>query len=103
MKVFLTGATGFIGQPLTWAMLHRGWQVTALVRRTDTTPVRLLRQAGAQVVQGDVVSSDRGLLREAMRGADLVFHNAGWYELGLPASQRPAMHAVNVEAADTVL
>ena len=103
MKVFITGATGFIGQPLTWAMLHRGWQVTALVRRTDTTPVRLLRQAGAQIVEGDVVTSERGLLREAMRGAGLVFHNAGWYELGLRAKDRPAMRAVNVDGADAIL
>jgi dihydroflavonol-4-reductase len=103
MKVFITGSTGFIGQPLTWAMLHRGWQVTALVRRTDTTPVRLLRQAGAQLVVGDVATSERGLLREAMRGAELVFHNAGWYELGLRAKDRPAMHAVNVEGTDTIL
>jgi len=103
MRVFITGATGFIGQPLTWAMLHRGWQVTALVRRTDTTPVRLLRQAGAQIVEGDVVTSERSVLREAMRGADLVFHNAGWYELGLRAKDRPAMRAVNVEATDTIL
>jgi nucleoside-diphosphate-sugar epimerase len=38
-----------------------------------------------------------------MRGADLVFHNAGWYELGLTATERPAMHAVNVEAVETIL
>jgi dihydroflavonol-4-reductase len=103
MKVFITGSTGFIGQPLTWAMLHRGWEVTALVRRTDTTPVRLLRQAGVKLVVGDVATSERGLLREAMRGADLVFHNAGWYELGLRAKDRPAMYAVNVEGTDTIL
>ncbi len=103
MRVFLTGATGFIGQPLTWAMLRRGWEVTALVRRTDTTPVRLLRQAGVKLVEGDVVASDRGLLREAMRGANIVFHNAGWYELGITAKARPAMHAVNVEATETIL
>ncbi len=103
MKVFLTGGTGFIGQPLTWALLRRGWQVTALVRRTDTTPVRLLRQAGAQVVTGDLVTSDRGLLREAMRGADLVFHNAGWYELGLRPKDHAAMHALNVGGTDTML
>ncbi len=103
MRVFVTGATGFLGQPLTWAMLRRGWELTALVRRTDTTPVRLLRQAGVKLVMGDLVTSERGLLREAMRGADLVFHNAGWYELGLPAKDRPAMRAVNVEATDTLL
>ena len=103
MRVFLTGATGFLGQPLTWAMLHRGWEVTALVRRTDTTPVRLLRQAGVKLVEGDLVTSERGLLREAMRGAGLVFHNAGWYELGLAARDRPAMRAANVDATETIL
>jgi dihydroflavonol-4-reductase len=103
MKVFLTGATGFIGQPLTWAMVRRGWQVTALVRRPETMAVRLLQQAGAKFVIGDVVTSERAALREAMRGADLVFHNAGWYELGLAAKHRAAMHAVNVGGADTIL
>src|SRR6476660_6226267 len=103
MKVFITGASGFIGQPLTWAMLRRGWEVTALVRRTDTTPVRLLRQAGGKLVVGDVVTSENGLLREAMRGADLVFHNAGWYELGITARARPAMLADNAEATETIL
>jgi len=36
MKVFLTGATGFIGRPLTQALLERGYHVTALVRRPDS-------------------------------------------------------------------
>ncbi len=50
-----------------------------------------------------MVTSERALLREAMRGADLVFHNAGWYELGVTSKARPAMHAVNVEATETIL
>jgi dihydroflavonol-4-reductase len=103
MRVFLTGATGFIGQPLAWAMLHRGWEVTALVRQTDTTAARLLRQAGVKLVVGDLLAIERSALLESMRGVDLVFHNAGWYELGLAARDRPAMHAVNVDATDTIL
>jgi len=39
MKVFLTGGTGFIGQPLTKVLLTRGWSVTALVRKPNTPPI----------------------------------------------------------------
>ncbi len=35
MKVFLTGGTGFIGQPLTQALLKRGWQVITLSRKVE--------------------------------------------------------------------
>jgi len=36
MNVFLTGGTGFIGQPLAKALLARGWSVTALVRKPNS-------------------------------------------------------------------
>ena len=39
MKVFLTGGTGFIGQPLTKALLARGWHVV-LVRKPDSPEAR---------------------------------------------------------------
>jgi nucleoside-diphosphate-sugar epimerase len=40
MKVFLTGGTGFIGQPLAHALLARGWNVVALVRQPDSPQAR---------------------------------------------------------------
>ena len=101
MKVFLTGGTGFIGLPLTRSLLQRGWQVTALVRRPDSPQGRALAQLGVRCVQGDVTNADS--MREAMRGCDVVIHNAAWYELGVSRRQQKIMHDVNLEGTRNVL
>lgn len=101
MKIFLTGGTGFIGQPLTQALLKRGWPVTALVRNPQSAEAKTLERLGAQLAQGDVTNRDS--LRTPMSGADVVFHNAGWYELGVSGAARAAMRAVNVQGAENVL
>jgi dihydroflavonol-4-reductase len=101
MKVFLTGGTGFIGQPLTQSLIARGWNVVALVRKANSPQARALIKMGAQCVAGDV--TDRESMRAGMTGADIVVHNAGWYELGVPKSARKLMHAINVTGTDNVL
>ncbi len=94
MKVFLTGGTGFIGTPLTRALVKRGWEVTVLTRSGNSP-------TGAKGVKGDV--TEQASLRAAMTGADLVIHNAGWYELGISAADRPKMQAINVQGTQNVL
>lgn len=101
MKVFLTGGTGFIGQPLTGALLARGWEVVALVRKPDSPEARTLSKIGAQCVAGDI--TDRESMRLGMTDADIVVHNAAWYELGVSNSARPLMQAINVTGTDHVL
>jgi dihydroflavonol-4-reductase len=101
MKVFLTGGTGFIGQPLTKALLSRGWNVTALVRRPEGPEAQALTRLGAVCVAGDV--TDRESMRAGMSGADIVIHNAGWYEMGVSIRARSLMHAINVTGTDNVL
>ncbi|MEK9164743.1 MAG: NAD-dependent epimerase/dehydratase family protein [Chloroflexota bacterium] len=126
MKVFLTGGTGFIGRPLTRALLQRGWDVTLLTRAAQETRTFAwsakspdfapksgdfgLRQAkvletmdgaGARAVRGDV--TDKDSMRAAMSGADVVIHNAGWYEIGIAPSARAEMRAVNVGGTENVL
>ncbi len=54
MKIFLTGGTGFIGQPLTQALIARGWNLLALVRNANSPQARALIKMGAQCVAGDV-------------------------------------------------
>ena len=96
--VFLTGGTGFIGQPLTASLLKRGWTVTALVRDPQGAAAQAIQQMGATLVQGDITKT--AAMRPAMTGADIVIHNAGWYELGIggrEAEQR--MQAINVDGA----
>ncbi len=94
MKIFLTGGTGFIGQPLTRQLLARGWQVTALVRNPNSPQSRALAQMGAALLQGDV--TDVESMRPGMTGADMVIHNAAWYELGLSGNARQMMFEINV-------
>jgi len=101
LRVFLTGGTGFIGQPLTQALLARGWSVAALVRKPEAPQARALSKMGAQCVVGDV--TDPAPMRAGMTGADIVIHNAGQYEFGVNADGKRRMHAINVTGTENVL
>jgi nucleoside-diphosphate-sugar epimerase len=101
VKVFLTGATGYIGQPLTKALLARGWNVTALVRHPEKPKAQALVKMGAQLATGDV--TDRESMRDEMEGADIVIHNAGIYEYGVNGAGKKRMHAVNILGTENVL
>jgi dihydroflavonol-4-reductase len=101
MKIFLTGGTGFIGQPLAQALLKRGWQVTALVRQPDSPQAQALVKMGANCLPGDV--TDRESMRASMTAADIVIHNAAWYEFGLAKKQHQLMHDINVTGTANIL
>ncbi len=103
MRVLITGGTGFIGKPLTRRALQRGWNVTLVVRTPDSRVARELADQGANLVLGDV--TDRATLEAAfsVTQPELFFHNAGWYELGIPRRMRRRMWAVNVEGTENAL
>lgn len=101
MKVFLTGGTGFIGQPLTRQLLSRGWDVIVLVRKPDSPQARALTALGARCVAGDI--TDRESMRAGMTGADIVVHNAAWYEFGVTAEAQHRMQTANVGGTEQVL
>ena len=101
MNIFLTGGTGFIGKPLTRALLDREWNVTALVRDPQSLWAKSLSDMGAQLVVGDV--TDRESMLEPMSGAGVVVHNAGHYEFGVDTAGARNMQLVNVEGTENVL
>jgi nucleoside-diphosphate-sugar epimerase len=72
MRVFLTGATGFIGSLLVPELIGAGHRVVGL-SRSDAGAGALAR-AGAEVLRGNV--NDLGLLRSAAEAADGVIHAA---------------------------
>lgn len=72
MRVFMTGATGFIGSYLVPELIRAGHQVTGL-SRSDAGADALTR-AGAEVFRGDMNDLDR--LRAAAEGAEGIVHAA---------------------------
>ena len=101
MKVFLTGATGFIGQALTRQLIEKNWEVIAFTRHPDDRHADAVRTLGATVVGGNILDVES--TRDAMRGVDLVIHNAGAYEYGVTGDDKTRMYDVNVTGTDNVL
>ena len=99
MKVFVTGATGFVAGTVTLQLLARGDEVRALVR--DASRAQTLARAGVDLFTGDL--SDGGALHRGMDGVDAVVHGAAMYEVGIPPSRRAAMFAANVTGTEHVL
>ncbi len=99
MKIFVTGASGFIGSHLVAKLIVRGHSVVCLVR--DPSRATQLARQGAILASGDVTNRDS--MREPMRGADAVFHLAGWYALGIRRDEINSMRAINVDGTRNVL
>jgi uncharacterized protein YbjT (DUF2867 family) len=82
MKVFLTGATGFVGKHMVERLLIEGYAVRAAVRGLPGQKARIVahtqhvgRKDDFQWVHGDIVEGTR--LEEGMQGCDAVIHLVG--------------------------
>ena len=91
MKIFLTGATGYIGSAVLEASLRANHQVTALVRTPQA--VDALTSRGATAVLGDLKTVKS--YRAAAEAQDAYIHTA--------AEASPNREEVDRKAVDTLL
>ena len=97
MKIFLTGATGFVGHHVAHALAAQGAELRMLVRKTSN-------MANLEGIAGDTHVGDLSqpeTLRPALAGCDAVMHVAADYRLWIP--DPAAMYKANVEGTRELL
>jgi nucleoside-diphosphate-sugar epimerase len=72
MKIFVTGASGYIGGSISTALVSAGYEVTGLCRSTDKA--KLLQQNDIKPILGTL--SDEQVLFQSARSADAVINAA---------------------------
>ncbi|HUR68584.1 MAG TPA: NAD-dependent epimerase/dehydratase family protein [Candidatus Thermoplasmatota archaeon] len=96
-KVYLTGATGFIGAHVARQLLAEGASVTCLVR--SQTQAGDLERQGATIARGDITNP----ATLDLSGQHLLIHAAAWVGHGLPAKKLPLFRRTNVGGTENIL
>lgn len=97
MRIFITGALGFIGTHTVKRLAQDGHQLVCLVRKTSNADS--LRDIGATAVTGDVMDKDS--VCAAMHGCNSAVHLANLYSFWQPDPRLYA--AVNIGGTRNVM
>ena len=97
MKVFLTGATGFVGHHVALALAAQGADLRLLVRKTSN--LKNLEGIAGDTVVGDLLEPEE--LKSALGDCDAVMHVAADYRLWIRDPQ--AMYRANVDGTRELL
>lgn len=97
MRIFVTGATGFVGSHVAREVAARGADLRLLVRPTSN--LANLEGLAAETVTGDLLQPES--LRTAVRGCDAVMHVAADYRLWV--RDPDSMYRANVEGTRALL
>ena len=97
MKIFLTGATGFVGHHVAQALAHEGADLRLLVRKTSN--LKNLDGIRGETVVGDLLEPEG--LKSALGGCDAVMHVAADYRLWIRDPE--TMYRANVDGTRELL
>jgi dihydroflavonol-4-reductase len=97
MKIFLTGATGFVGHHVAKALAAQGANLRLLTRHTSN--LANLEGIAGETVVGDLANPES--IKGALAGIDAVVHVAADYRLWIP--DPAAMYKANVDGTRELL
>jgi len=97
MKIFVTGATGYLGNNLAHKLADMGNEVHAIVREISSK--KILQHPNIILFKGDVLDKESLLI--AMEGCQQVYHTAA--KVGLCIGESDDFYRVNVEGTQNVL
>lgn len=97
MKIFITGATGFVGTHLIRKLAETNHKMYCLTRKTSR--VDELRELGVTLVEGDV--TDKVSLLKGMKGCEWVVNLANIYSFWEPDKNRYS--EVNINGTRNVM
>ena len=98
-RIWLSGATGFVGTAVARLLRTRGDEVIAPVR--DRRRAEELLDIGVTVIEDDLSDVDR--MTETMKDVDAAIHAAGSYRVGITRQERGAMWDANIGTTTRVL
>ncbi len=97
MKVFLSGASGFIGGHIARKLISSGYEVNALIRRTSN--LIGIKDLPLNIFTGDLLDKDS--IISAMKGCKTCFHVAANYSFW--EKNREIFYLANVEGTKNIL
>ncbi|HYW95137.1 MAG TPA: SDR family oxidoreductase [Bacteroidales bacterium] len=97
MKIFVSGATGFIGSRLCLKLAEAGHTVHALYRSADKT--KSINRPGILLFRGDIM--DRESLSRALEGCEQAYHAAAFTKAWM--KDRGHIYRLNIEGTLNII
>jgi UDP-glucose 4-epimerase len=100
MKYLITGGAGFIGSHIARALLQQGENVRILDNFSSGKRENL-KGLDVQIIEGDLRDADK--VKEAVRGVDIIFHEAAFVSVPESMEKPQECFDVNITGASILL
>jgi farnesol dehydrogenase len=96
-KIFISGATGFIGSNLACKLANQGFIIHALIR--NSSDISSIKHRNINLYQGDLL--DLESIEAAIKGCSQVYHLAAYAKNWAP--DKMLFHKINVDGTKNIL